>query len=95
VVCLPGGPMQDSKYLGDLGGLSARHQLILLDLRGTGASAIPEDTASYRCDHLVGDVEHCAHTSGWTERPCSGVPLVPALRRSTPPITLGGWTGFS
>ncbi len=57
VVCLPGGPMRDSKYLGNLGGLSARHRLILLDLRGTGASAIPEDTASYRCDRLVGDVE--------------------------------------
>lgn len=57
VVCLPGGPMQDSKYLGDLGGLSARHRLALLDLRGTGASALPHDPASYRCDHLVGDVE--------------------------------------
>lgn len=49
--------MQDSKYLGNLGGLSERLRLILLDLRGTGASAIPEDTASYRCDRLVGDVE--------------------------------------
>lgn len=57
VVCVPGGPMQDSEYLGDLGGLSARHRLIRLDLRGTGASAIPEDTTSYRCDRLVGDVE--------------------------------------
>ncbi len=41
VVCLPGGPMQDSRYLGDLGGLSARHRLIVLDLRGTGLSAAP------------------------------------------------------
>ncbi len=24
VVCLPGGPMQDSAYLGDLGGMSGR-----------------------------------------------------------------------
>ncbi|MDX3533450.1 alpha/beta hydrolase [Streptomyces sp. MB09-01] len=56
LVCLPGGP-SDSRYLGDLGGLSARRRLIVLDLRGTGRSAVPEDTASYRCDRLVGDVE--------------------------------------
>ncbi len=57
VVCLPGGPMQDSVYLGDLGGLSSHRQLIMLDLRGTGQSAMPDDTASYRCDRLVDDVE--------------------------------------
>ncbi|MEE1811242.1 alpha/beta fold hydrolase [Streptomyces sp. BE133] len=56
VVCLPGGPT-DSLYLGDLGGLSTHRQLIVLDLRGTGRSAIPEDTSSYRCDRLVDDVE--------------------------------------
>ncbi|MFC5804062.1 alpha/beta fold hydrolase [Streptomyces formicae] len=57
VLCLPGGPMQDSVYLGDLGGLSGHRQLIMLDLRGTGRSAIPEDVESYRCDRLVDDVE--------------------------------------
>ncbi|MFP3986544.1 alpha/beta hydrolase [Streptomyces sp. E11-3] len=57
LVCLPGGPMQASVYLGDLGGLSAHRQLILLDLRGTGLSATPDDPASYRCDRLVDDVE--------------------------------------
>ena len=57
VVCLPGGPMQDSVYLGDLGGLSAQRKLVVMDLRGTGQSAVPEDTASYRCDRLVDDVE--------------------------------------
>lgn len=56
LVCVPGGPT-DAIYLGDLGGLSAHRQLILLDLRGTGRSAMPEDTASYRCDRLVDDVE--------------------------------------
>ncbi|MFH8569304.1 alpha/beta fold hydrolase [Streptomyces sp. NPDC017993] len=56
VVCLPGGPA-DSLYLSDLGGLSRHHQLIVPDLRGTGRSAIPEDVSSYRCDHLVDDVE--------------------------------------
>jgi pimeloyl-ACP methyl ester carboxylesterase len=57
LICLPGGPMQASAYLGDLGGLSAHRSLVLLDLRGTGASAVPADPASYRCDRLVGDVE--------------------------------------
>jgi proline iminopeptidase len=56
LVCLPGGPMRESGYLGDLGGLSAHRQLIMLDLRGTGKSAIPVDPASYRCDRLVADV---------------------------------------
>ncbi|MGW1886319.1 alpha/beta fold hydrolase [Streptomyces sp. NPDC001970] len=57
VVCLPGGPMQASAYLGDLGGLSAHRKLIALDLRGTGRSATPEDAISYRCDRLVDDVD--------------------------------------
>jgi proline iminopeptidase len=57
VICLPGGPMQDSDYLGELGGLSAHRQLIMLDPRGTGQSATPEDPGSYRCDRLVDDVE--------------------------------------
>ncbi|MBG0826905.1 alpha/beta hydrolase [Planomonospora sp. ID67723] len=57
VICLPGGPMRDSAYLGELGGLSARRRLAVLDLRGTGRSAAPRDTASYRCDRQVDDVE--------------------------------------
>jgi pimeloyl-ACP methyl ester carboxylesterase len=57
LVCLPGGPMQASVYLGDLGGLTAHRTLIRLDLRGTGDSATPEDPASYRCDRQVDDVE--------------------------------------
>jgi proline iminopeptidase len=56
LVCLPGGPMRDPAYLGDLGGLSARRQLIMLDLRGTGESAIPADPETYRCDRQVDDV---------------------------------------
>ncbi len=49
--------MEDSASLGDLGGLSERLRLILVDPRGTGHSATPADTASYRCDRLVDDVE--------------------------------------
>jgi pimeloyl-ACP methyl ester carboxylesterase len=49
--------MQDCYYLGDLGGLSAHRQLVLLDPRGTGRSATPADLTSYRCDRQVDDVE--------------------------------------
>jgi proline iminopeptidase len=56
LICLPGGPMRESAYLGDLGGLPGHRQLIMLDLRGTGRSAIPADPGSYRCDRLVEDV---------------------------------------
>lgn len=57
IICLPGGPMQSSEYLGDLGGLADRARLILADYRGTGDSQAAEDQESYRCDRLVDDVE--------------------------------------
>lgn len=57
LICLPGGPMQASVYLDDLGGLSAHRALVRLDLRGTGDSAAPADQATYRCDRQVDDVE--------------------------------------
>jgi pimeloyl-ACP methyl ester carboxylesterase len=57
LVVLPGGPMRASSYLGDLGGLGAHRRLVLLDLRGTGASALPTDPTTYRCDRQVDDVE--------------------------------------
>ncbi|WP_328761802.1 alpha/beta fold hydrolase [Streptomyces sp. NBC_00272] len=57
LVCLPGGAMRASTYLGDLGGLTAGRRLILLDLRGTGDSAVPADESTYRVDHQVADVE--------------------------------------
>ncbi|MER7465934.1 alpha/beta hydrolase [Streptomyces sp. NPDC097981] len=57
LVCLPGGAMRASAYLGDLGGLTAGRRLILLDLRGTGDSAVPADESTYRVDHQVADVE--------------------------------------
>jgi pimeloyl-ACP methyl ester carboxylesterase len=57
LVCLPGGPARASSYLNDLGGLRGERTLVLLDQRGTGESATPEDPESYRCDRLVDDVE--------------------------------------
>jgi proline iminopeptidase len=49
--------MQDSIYLGDLGGLSRYRRLVILDLRGTGRSDVPADSSTYRCDRQVDDVE--------------------------------------
>lgn len=57
LLCLPGGPMRASAYLGDLGGLSRHRRLVMLDLRGTGDSGIPADPATYRCDRQVADVD--------------------------------------
>jgi pimeloyl-ACP methyl ester carboxylesterase len=57
LVCLPGGPGRAAAYLGDLGGLAATRQLVLLDPRGVGHSADPADPASLRVDQLVRDVE--------------------------------------
>jgi hypothetical protein len=48
LVCLPGGPGRAAEYLGDLGGLAASRQLVLLDPRGVGLSADPADPASFR-----------------------------------------------
>ncbi|MEV5158288.1 alpha/beta hydrolase [Streptomyces sp. NPDC053728] len=57
LICLPGGPMRAARYFGDLGGLARVRQLVLLDLRGTGDSAVPQDPQTYRIDRLVEDVE--------------------------------------
>ncbi|MEV6401221.1 alpha/beta hydrolase [Streptomyces sp. NPDC051907] len=57
LIVLPGGAMRDSAYFGDLGGLDAHRRLVLLDLRGTGASEVPADPDTYRCDRQVDDVE--------------------------------------
>ena len=57
LVCIPGGPGQAVEYLGELGGLSDRRTLILLDNRGTGGSQPPQDPTTYRVDRLVQDVE--------------------------------------
>jgi pimeloyl-ACP methyl ester carboxylesterase len=57
LLCLPGGPMLDSAYFRDLGGLAEHRAFARLDLRGTGESEVPADPASYRCDRQVADVE--------------------------------------
>ena len=57
LVCLPGGPGRAAGYLGDLGGVSASRQLVLLDPHGVGLSADPADPATLRVDQLVRDVD--------------------------------------
>ncbi len=52
LICLPGGPMQASSYLGGLG----LDNTIRLDLRGTGESELAEKD-TYRVDRQVDDVE--------------------------------------
>lgn len=49
--------MLDSASFDDLGGLTEHLRLVRLDLRGTGQSATPADTGTYRCDRQVDDVE--------------------------------------
>jgi proline iminopeptidase len=57
LVCHGGGPGFSSLYLGDLGGLDQRLELILLDPRGTGGSDRPADPSSYAIEDYVEDVE--------------------------------------
>ncbi|MBC2934454.1 alpha/beta fold hydrolase [Nocardioides sp. zg-1228] len=57
LICVPGGPMLDSDYLGDLGGLHADRALALLDPRGTGSSGGADDPSACRCDRLADDLE--------------------------------------
>lgn len=56
LLLVPGGP-RDSAYLEDLGGLTRDRTLIRYDARGTGASGIPTDPATYGYPHLARDVE--------------------------------------
>src|SRR5262249_52613980 len=61
LVCHPGGPGFDGSELVDLGGLDATRTLMLLDPRGTGASAEAE---TYTLDDYVGDVAEVADDLG-------------------------------
>jgi pimeloyl-ACP methyl ester carboxylesterase len=57
LLCVPGGPGRASAYLEDLGGLAGTRTLVLLDSRGTGASEIPADEATYVAESLGDDVD--------------------------------------
>jgi proline-specific peptidase len=57
LVCHGGGPGFSSLYLGTLGGLDDRLELVLLDPRGTGDSDRPADPRAYAIGDYVDDVE--------------------------------------
>jgi proline iminopeptidase len=57
LVCHPGGPGFSSLYLGELTGLGAELELVLLDPRGTGGSDRPADQRAYAFDDYVSDLE--------------------------------------
>ena len=57
LLCHPGGPGRAVDYLEDLAGLTAHRTLVLLDQRGTGRSATPEDPTSFTPVQLAADVE--------------------------------------
>jgi pimeloyl-ACP methyl ester carboxylesterase len=57
LVCHPGGPGFSARYFGDLAGLGARFELILVDPRGTGGSDRPVDPRAYRIEDYVADLD--------------------------------------
>lgn len=62
LVCLAGGPGADARTLGDLGGITARRTLILLDARAAGRSDIPADRDSCAFTRQADDVAAlCRH----------------------------------
>jgi len=82
LVCLPGGPGRAAGYLGDLGGVSASRQLILLDPRGVGLSADPADPATLRVDllaHSAGAVLATLYAAAHPERLSRLILVTPGL----------------
>jgi pimeloyl-ACP methyl ester carboxylesterase len=57
IICHPGGPGFSASYLGDLGGLGASFELILVDPRGTGATPAPDDPHAYATSDYADDLE--------------------------------------
>jgi pimeloyl-ACP methyl ester carboxylesterase len=57
LVCHPGGPGFSARYLGDMAGLGAHAELVLVDPRGTGGTPRPADPRAYAIDDYVADVE--------------------------------------
>ncbi|MBP2471287.1 pimeloyl-ACP methyl ester carboxylesterase [Crossiella equi] len=57
LICLPGGPGADATSQGDLGGLTAHHTLVRLDMRAGGDSDIPADQASCAFPEQARDIE--------------------------------------
>lgn len=65
LVCHGGGPGFSALYLGDLGGLDRRLELVLLDPRGTGRSDRPDDPRAYAIQDYVDDLEELRRHLGF------------------------------
>ena len=64
VVVLPGGPLQQSRYLGNLGGLDAHHELVVLELPHRRVDQIVPDVEALR-GHLGREtIDVVAHSAG-------------------------------
>ena len=61
LVCHPGGPGFSSLYLGDLGGLGAELELVLVDPRGTGGS---DPASDYQIADYASDLEELREHMG-------------------------------
>lgn len=57
LVCHPGGPGFSGATLGDLGDLARDFELVIVDPRGTGESARPDDDRAYLLEDYVADLE--------------------------------------
>ncbi|MGV9596901.1 alpha/beta fold hydrolase [Streptosporangium sandarakinum] len=73
LVCQPGGPARPASYLDRLGGLDEERTLLLLDPRGTGASApaddygfaaLADDLEALRLHLGVEDLDLLGHSAG-------------------------------
>jgi pimeloyl-ACP methyl ester carboxylesterase len=64
VVCLPGGPLQSTRYLGNLGGLDATRQLLLLELPSRRVDLIVEDLEALRAFLDLKRLDVVAHSAG-------------------------------
>ncbi len=64
VVVLPGGPLRAARYLGDLGGLDAHRELVLLELPHRRVDHIVNDLEALR-EHLGAErLDVIAHSAG-------------------------------
>lgn len=86
LVCLPGGPGQDSRYLDDLGGLSARRTLVLLDNRGTATPTRPRTPPATAWTASSTISRPCAASSDRRASACWAIPPGPAA-----PLGYGPW----
>lgn len=63
LLCLPGGPLRDPRYLGDLGGLAAHRRLVLLPLPHRRVDQLVDDVEAVRERLGLEQVDVLAHSA--------------------------------